>query len=141
MLYMILHSLSDRPTGIYSSSSELKLKQTFLDGYTPESVICELALDVTFMACFLIIVPDNKWFSFSFFILPCIFFLCSADGGEVELLPFVSRPRAPTFLRGHWGGATQRFAAEEDRPVGPRKGKTSDQTGLINVAGLKITTQ
>lgn len=133
MLYMILHSLSDRPTGIYSSSSELKLKQTFLDGYTPESVICELALDVTFMACFLIIVPDNKWFSFSFFILPCIFFLCSADGGEVELLPFVSRPRAPTFLRGHWGGATQRFAAEEDRPVGPRKGKTSDQTGWFEV--------
>lgn len=50
----------------------------------------------------------------------------SADGGEVGLLSFVSRPRAPAVLRGHGGGAAQRFAAEEDRTVHPRKGKTPD---------------
>lgn len=42
------------------------------------------------------------------------------------LLSFVSRPRAPAVLRGHRGGAAQRFAAEEDRTVHPRKGKTPD---------------
>lgn len=44
----------------------------------------------------------------------------------MDLLSFVSRPRAPAVLRGHRGGAAQRFAAEEDRTVHPRKGETLD---------------
>lgn len=66
--------------------------------------------------------------SFSRLISCCISLLCSANGGEVELLPLISRPRAPTLLCGHWGGATQRFAAKEDWAVSAGKGKTSDRT-------------
>lgn len=132
LLYMILHSLSDGPTGLYSSSSELKLKQTLLDGYTPASVIWQLALNFTFMICFLCFLVANDTRQrphFSVFVLPRTFCPRSADGGEVELLPFVPRSRTPTFLRGHGGGATQHVAAEEDWPVNPREGKASDRTG------------
>lgn len=41
----------------------------------------------------------------------------------MELLPLVPRPRPPSFLRGHRGGAAQRADAEEDRTVGPGEGK------------------
>lgn len=61
LLYMILHSLSDGPTGLYSSSSELKLKHTLLDGYTPASVIPQLALNFIFMICFLVFVANGTW--------------------------------------------------------------------------------
>lgn len=50
----------------------------------------------------------------------------SDDGGEVELLPLVPRSRSPIVLRGHWGGANQRYAAEEDRPVDLGEGKTPE---------------
>ena len=52
---------------------------------------------------------------------------CSADGGEMELLPLVSGSRAPTFVCGHGGGASQRSAAEEDRPVDPREGERTQR--------------
>lgn len=59
--------------------------------------------------------------NFFFFFLNAFF---SGDGGEVELLPFLTSPRAQTILRGHRGGAAWWSAAEENRTVHPREGKT-----------------
>lgn len=54
MLYIILHSLHS-PTGIYPSSPEL-VKAGSSGWVHPDSVICKLALDFTFMTCSLIIL-------------------------------------------------------------------------------------
>lgn len=126
LLYMILRSLRGcTPPAL-----------TFLDGYTPQSVIWQLALNFAFMIYFSHFCGKQHTATriLTFGLYPsCISCPRSADGGEVELLPFDPRSCTPTLLRGHWGGATQRDAAEEDWPVDPREGKASDQTGWLMV--------
>lgn len=122
-----------RATGVYSSSWGLIWDVTGRVHPWEQSVI------IVFLISSYDLFSDHSWrWRVDGYVLLLVFLSVSysAVWGEVELLPFVSRSRPPTIVRGHWGGATQRSAAEEDRPVRPWKGKKPPVGGVFFLISL-----